>query len=218
MRAAGVQGRRQVSDLEQRPTALYRAYNSDGVLLYVGIAVDWGARWAQHRATAPYYNAVARLEIEWLPTRAAAKIAEREAVEKEQPLHNIEHTAKDQRPWAKGNAERTELYARSFDHLNHRRLPEYLAAYKAIDALANSGIGLSSQEALVQLLAEMARSVPYGDSCRRCRDAGAEEWWNDPAFPLAVDVRGTYIDAVYAHDCGHSWRTTWAIDAPLYGP
>lgn len=54
------------------PTAVYKAYDADGQILYVGIADCWGRRWYQHARTAPWYPFVTRLEIEWLDTRAEA--------------------------------------------------------------------------------------------------------------------------------------------------
>lgn len=212
-----------MTDITEKPTALYRAYDADGQLLYVGIAIDWGHRWSHHRQRSRFYDQVARLDIEWLPTRAAAIAAEIKAIADEQPLHNIEHTARDTRPPRfRSSTDRPELYARDFDHSPHLRNDEYHTTFAAIDALANSRIEVPGQEGLVQLVAEMARSVPYGDTCRPCRrntDGTAEDWLKATiTYPHEVEVQGSQLKATYQHHCGTTWNTWWAIDAPLWMP
>lgn len=192
------------------PTALYRAFDSDGRLLYIGIATDWGHRWSRHRQRSAFYAQVASLAIEWHPTREAAALAERAAVEGEEPLHNIEHTARDRRP-ARFQRNKNKLHARSFDHLEHARsLQHYHLAYEAIDALTKVGLKVRGQEGLVELLADMARSVPYGDQCDTC---------DSVCYPAKVDVRGEMLTAAYAcWTCRRTWTCSWAVDAPLWFP
>lgn len=198
------------NSLREAPTTLYRAFDSEGVLLYVGIAVDWGRRWSQHRERSHWYGQVTRVELEQHSTRSGAREAERQAVEDEKPIHNIEHTAADQRPFAR--KARTELHVTSYDHARAIGIEGYAELWAAIDRFANAcGRArtpvLAGQEGLVRLLAEMARAVPYGDCCRPC---GAI------AHPLAVEVNGEYLRASYRH-CT-TWTTGWAVDAPLLGP
>jgi len=68
-------------------TALYRHYDADGALLYVGIALSPLARLAQHRASA-WVHEIARVEIDWHETREAALEAERQAIIEKNPKHN----------------------------------------------------------------------------------------------------------------------------------
>lgn len=70
-------------------TALYRHFNAAGDLLYVGISLNAVARLCQHRQAAPWFPDIARVEIEWLPTREAALDAEKAAIRSERPLHNV---------------------------------------------------------------------------------------------------------------------------------
>lgn len=72
-------------------TALYRLYNSEDVLLYVGIAADPRERWAQHAIDKPWWTEVTRRDVEWVPSRFDAETAEREAIISEKPLHNSQH-------------------------------------------------------------------------------------------------------------------------------
>lgn len=70
-------------------TALYRHYNKWGGLLYVGISLDVLARSRQHRNEAPWYRAIATIQIEYYPDRLSASLAEKIAIIAESPLHNL---------------------------------------------------------------------------------------------------------------------------------
>lgn len=72
-----------------RRTALYRLFDSEGRLLYVGITFNPRNRWAGHSATKSWWKQVVRREIEWHETRYAAEAAERAAILAERPLYNI---------------------------------------------------------------------------------------------------------------------------------
>ena len=74
-------------------TALYRLYDDNDVLLYVGATNNPAVRWAKHAADKPWWGDVSRQEITWHPDRPAALKAEKEAIRKEQPKYNSEHTA-----------------------------------------------------------------------------------------------------------------------------
>ncbi|MFM9780438.1 GntR family transcriptional regulator [Streptomyces scabiei] len=74
-------------------TALYRLYDSHGVLLYIGATNNPVARWSKHAADKPWWGDVSRQEIEWHGDRPAALKAEKSAIREEQPKYNSEHTA-----------------------------------------------------------------------------------------------------------------------------
>ena len=74
---------------EDLNTALYRAWNQAGELLYVGIAKEGASRWRGHAAQSDFYPHVAHLTIEWCATRAEARARERRAIEIEHPLWNV---------------------------------------------------------------------------------------------------------------------------------
>ena len=73
------------------PTNLYRAYDANGQLLYIGVARVWANRWAHHAERSPFYPATVRLHIDTHPTRTAALTAERDAIQSERPAFNIKH-------------------------------------------------------------------------------------------------------------------------------
>lgn len=75
-------------------TALYRLYNKDDVLLYVGISLDPARRWKKHKANrsrSHWTGLVTRETVEWFETWAKAEAAEEQAIKTERPIHNGTH-------------------------------------------------------------------------------------------------------------------------------
>lgn len=70
-------------------TALYRHFDADGYLLYVGISLAPLARTRQHRLTSAWIRDVVRVDIEWYASRRRAERAEWEAIRAEKPLYNL---------------------------------------------------------------------------------------------------------------------------------
>lgn len=77
-----------VSCVREGRTALYRHFDMAGDLLYIGISLNAIARLAQHRQTSPWFESIARIEVEWFDSRQAAFDAERHAIQTESPAHN----------------------------------------------------------------------------------------------------------------------------------
>jgi hypothetical protein len=73
------------------PTALYRLFDADGALLYVGIANSPESRWSQHAKTKEWWHLVADKTICWFDTRVVAADAEIKAIQAERPRFNIMH-------------------------------------------------------------------------------------------------------------------------------
>jgi predicted GIY-YIG superfamily endonuclease len=71
------------------PTALYRAHDAEGRLLYVGISDDPLSRFGQHSRSAPWAHKVRALSIEWHADRATADAAETAAIRSEDPIYNL---------------------------------------------------------------------------------------------------------------------------------
>lgn len=80
-----------LKDLKLRRTAVYKFYNSEGRLLYTGIAWNPDKRRAQHAKDKPWFNEIDHelTEIEWHKTRKSAKQAETYSIKNENPLYNI---------------------------------------------------------------------------------------------------------------------------------
>jgi predicted GIY-YIG superfamily endonuclease len=77
-----------------KPTALYRLFDSEQRLLYVGITNSPAKRWEQHAETKFWWPDVAQKTVEWLGTRVHADRAERKAIKEEKPLYNWHHAAR----------------------------------------------------------------------------------------------------------------------------
>jgi hypothetical protein len=75
------------------PTALYRHFDCQGVLLYVGVTDSPGARWNSHQRNSSWAKDVdpGRTQFKWYPDRQTAEAAERAAINAERPLHNRVH-------------------------------------------------------------------------------------------------------------------------------
>lgn len=72
-------------------SALYRLYDSEDVLLYVGISRYPNERLKEHAGDKLWWHHVARHEIAWLDNRGEALKAEAEAMTEERPLYNGYH-------------------------------------------------------------------------------------------------------------------------------
>lgn len=75
---------------------LYRCYDSDGSLLYVGITSEGVRRFRRHGNKRDWWSEVAEIKIDHHPTRQAAMVAERDAIWKLSPQHNRDPAAVEQ--------------------------------------------------------------------------------------------------------------------------
>lgn len=72
-------------------TALYRHFDENGVLLYVGISKSPDHRSEQHRYQSKWFRFVADTQLEWFEARAQAEVAERDAIRLDGPVFNGTH-------------------------------------------------------------------------------------------------------------------------------
>jgi DNA-binding XRE family transcriptional regulator/predicted GIY-YIG superfamily endonuclease len=68
-------------------TALYRHFDSDGRLLYVGIALNVFRRTREHESSS-WFASIQRIEVEHFSSRKDAEAAERAAIKNEKPVYN----------------------------------------------------------------------------------------------------------------------------------
>lgn len=73
------------------PTSVYRYYDSDGALVYVGITSKGPQRQSQHTVTAEWWPHVARQDVEHYPSRDEAAARERELIQRFRPPFNVQH-------------------------------------------------------------------------------------------------------------------------------
>lgn len=76
-------------------TTLYRLYDVDDALLYVGISSKWFARMAQHATEKGWWDDVVTVKRQAFPGRTEALAAEREAIRTERPRYNVRGRAVD---------------------------------------------------------------------------------------------------------------------------
>jgi excinuclease UvrABC nuclease subunit len=92
-------------------TAVYRIYDQDGSLLYVGMGRNPMNRWAAHAENHAWWPRAASFRVEWYATRKEAFDVELQAIRTEDPECNI-HS----RPgWGK------EMYVRYMEKLEENR-------------------------------------------------------------------------------------------------
>lgn len=70
-------------------TALYRMFDADGRLLYVGITIDIVSRFRSHRSLKPWWPDIQTIQLEHFPDRLAARAAELKAITTEFPCYNV---------------------------------------------------------------------------------------------------------------------------------
>jgi hypothetical protein len=89
------EGSRVYRELETQMTnelnecSLYRHYDNDGRLLYVGISLSALTRLGQHKDASHWFSQIKEVKIEHFASRNQALEAEREAIHNENPLHNV---------------------------------------------------------------------------------------------------------------------------------
>lgn len=77
------------TDRYDGPTILYRMFDADDQLLYVGVTCNPPQRWKGHRAFSRWWTLVERKELHTYPDRSAALTAERDAIRAERPIYNV---------------------------------------------------------------------------------------------------------------------------------
>lgn len=83
--------------MSEQPCYLYRAFDAEGQLLYVGISINAITRLGQHSSGSDWWTQVVRVEIETHEDRAAALEAEGVAIAAEAPLHNVAGSGRPRR-------------------------------------------------------------------------------------------------------------------------
>lgn len=76
------------ADPDHCPTYLYRYFDADDRLLYVGITYCFHTRADQHSMTALWWRHARRVTCELFPSRSMATCAERHVIHDEEPIHN----------------------------------------------------------------------------------------------------------------------------------
>jgi DNA-binding transcriptional regulator YiaG len=74
---------------------LYRLYDENGILLYVGVCQNVQARLLMHKHSKPWFRNVVDIEIESYENKNAALLAETKAIVNERPQFNTQKVPKN---------------------------------------------------------------------------------------------------------------------------
>jgi len=187
---------------------LYRMYDADGLLLYIGISYSAIARFAQHRADKPWIGDVVRIQIETHEvSRAEILEIERQAIIDERPLHNVVHANGRARCASGSLADNTAPLP-----FGHEGLPRFKAWHRALRHLGALASELDEYEAdgwhvpsrgeFITIVERAARALVYGDRCRGC---------NQTSYPYHMVGRPFHHECYYAcPECESLWMCDWS--------
>jgi hypothetical protein len=157
-------------------TDLYRYYDADGQLLYVGISLSAVARASQHRSEKGWWRDVARMTVEHLPSRAEAVAAELEAIRTEAPIHNVA-----------GNGETIRRYGPKGQYsvtVSPKHMNPWACMY------CGRGCGKSPQDAFIQV----DNSDYWWVLCSGCDDNPNPRYWIDASRVADVEAVERWTD------------------------
>lgn len=75
---------------------LYRMFDGNGRLLYIGLTNNTRTRLKNHADDKAWWGQVHNVTLEHFPSRTALEDAERAAIQSERPLHNVVHNASNE--------------------------------------------------------------------------------------------------------------------------
>ena len=73
---------------EENTHCLYRHFDKDGKLLYIGTSISVMSRTSHHHKISPWFNKITSITIERFPGRYDAARAEKKAILEEFPVYN----------------------------------------------------------------------------------------------------------------------------------
>lgn len=73
---------------------LYRQFDKDGSLLYVGISASFFERISSHKKHSWWFPLISRIELEHFYSLHDVRDAEERAIKSERPRYNVKHTIK----------------------------------------------------------------------------------------------------------------------------
>lgn len=101
--------------MESERQSLYRFFDGDGNLLYIGITNCLPRRLGDHERYKSWFSDVASVSVETFPNRESVLAAEKAAIRAESPMHNVVHSTKmgpRSRPRTKSGAGRWTFESR----------------------------------------------------------------------------------------------------------
>jgi hypothetical protein len=150
---------------------LYRLFDADGVLLYVGISYSAIARFAQHKAAKSWIGDVCTVTIETHDvSRSEIEAMEAAAIRSEKPRYNVVHRRGTVGP-ALYRHDRGEGFghdALSNRHQWWRALRELGELARELDEGEYNGDFVPSRDQFIEAVLGATKALRYGDACDKC--------------------------------------------------
>jgi predicted GIY-YIG superfamily endonuclease len=185
-------------------TTLYRAFNSQDELLYVGISYDFLSRLKEHRHTSKWHKLAVKVTLEHFDTRQEAEQSELQAIQNEKPLFN----KKDNEDWH--NSSTHLLKIMSYEDLHHKRVVE--SQTKIVEALSKFDHGSTdialhcyAFQSAIQLLCDTGDEVPE-ILCVSCEKLYYHELMEQKAFEFVTIDGSGYRSGKWGRD--DIWEAT----------
>lgn len=140
-------------------TAIYRHYDKDDRLLYLGISKEPFVRMHAHQQVATWVDDVARMTIEWVETRERAFELEKQYIIAELPLWNGTHNPRNAKPTKAKPQVQTKTAAPAKEKVKHFPISLWMSA--------NDKAGLAALAK--EQGRSMARQIMYMFQCEHHR-------------------------------------------------
>jgi len=130
-------------------THLYRHFDAEDKLLYVGVSKSAIVRLGQHEEHAHWYERITKVTIERHPSRAAALEAERIAIHIENPLCNIQRRPPPIGAFDNRKADRGTIAKRSATALTES-IVWFNTSYTVAELAQHLSVGLTAANRLIE--------------------------------------------------------------------
>lgn len=143
-----------------RPHYVYRCFDTDGALLYVGVTVDLPARLATHQVQSPWAPLVSKVRAKVYAGSTLGRAAERKAILTEHPRWNTTGRWAGRHTWARDDWHSfiNALVLGENNGASRPSLAKVRDGYQVVFGEAAPQILLSAIDAQRQRAAERARS------------------------------------------------------------
>jgi hypothetical protein len=148
-------------EADREMTDLYRHYDDQGKLLYVGVSKSTLIRLGRHEANAHWYERISQIKIEKHPSREAALEAERKAIQTENPLCNIQR-----RPVPIGATDNKKMDRNAIAAQSATALTQSLVWFNTTYSASDIAIHLSINETAANRLIESGEVSSIELECR----------------------------------------------------
>ena len=169
-------------------TTLYRYFDSEGQLLYVGITGNIKGRQSQHAKKAEWFSQIANATYEHYDFRNDAFRAEAIAIRTEKPIHNIamNNTQAEQSPYLDDFRLKLHLMQMFQDKdIDGKQFKPDAAHLEYSRELKSWGSNISDQ-LIVKNLHQLCldnfagrRALPCLSECRDCKDIHSTRWFEE---------------------------------------